>query len=206
MISIQKRFLFIHVPKTGGNSIQNILKDYSEDKIVTIDPHQDGVERFEVRNHKYFTTKHSTLSYYQSVIEADLYRSLLKFATLRNPWEMMISFYFSPHRKTEKWNRNEFCDLVRDVPTLRYYTCQNAPENPLQNLDSDIDYLMRFEQLQNDFDRVCKQLGLPHCPLPRRNRSSHAHYSTYYDDDLKDIVRSKFAEEIEFGNYRFETI
>jgi hypothetical protein len=25
MISVQKRFLFVHVPKTGGNSVQEVL-------------------------------------------------------------------------------------------------------------------------------------------------------------------------------------
>ena len=41
MISIKKNFLFIHVPKTGGNSMQNILRDYSEDQIVALAKHQD---------------------------------------------------------------------------------------------------------------------------------------------------------------------
>ena len=63
MISTQKKFLFIHVPKTGGNSIQNILHEYSEDEIVASAKHQDGVERFEVRNSKYNIRKHSTLSH-----------------------------------------------------------------------------------------------------------------------------------------------
>lgn len=62
MISIQHKFLFVHIPKTGGNSVQNILRDFSEDKIVLVAPHQDGKERFEVRNDLYNIKKHSSLS------------------------------------------------------------------------------------------------------------------------------------------------
>ncbi len=34
MISLEHRFLFIHVPKTAGNALQNVPKDYSEDTIT----------------------------------------------------------------------------------------------------------------------------------------------------------------------------
>jgi len=50
MISLKYGFIFIHIPKTAGNSIQNVLKLYSEDKIVCTAPYQDGVERFELRS------------------------------------------------------------------------------------------------------------------------------------------------------------
>lgn len=53
MISIKKKFLFIHVSKTGGNSIQNILWHFAEDKIVAHSKKQDGIERFDVINEKY---------------------------------------------------------------------------------------------------------------------------------------------------------
>jgi hypothetical protein len=46
MISFQKRFLFVHIPKTAGNSIQSVLRDYSEDELVALLSEQDGVERF----------------------------------------------------------------------------------------------------------------------------------------------------------------
>jgi hypothetical protein len=217
MISIQKKFLFIHVPKTGGNSIQNILREFSEDKIVILSKHQDGIERFEVRNDKYKITKHSTLSDYKSVLNADTYRSIFKFAGIRNPWDMMVSYYFSPHRGVSEWNRAEFLRLLNHVPTLSHYIYEKPflekdSGNPgIQNinignirLDDDIDFLIRFEQLVNDFNLVCEKLDIPYSPLPKRNCSNRKHYSAYYDDELKEVVRLKFMEEILYGNYHFE--
>lgn len=206
MISLQKRFLFIHVPKTGGNSIQNVLKDYSEDRLVTLADHQDGAERFEVRSDKFNTTKHSTLSHYKSVLGPKVYRSLFRFATIRNPWDMMISYYFSPHRGTHQWDRDAFLKLLQGVPTLRHYVCDKPSwwRRTRQPLASDVQYLVRFERLEEDFNQVCEKLGIPPVTLPRRNRSARNHYSQYYDEETKDLVGKAFAEEIEFGGYTFE--
>lgn len=213
MISLKKKFLFIHVPKTGGNSIQNILRDYSEDEIVAIGKHQDGIERFEVRSRNYNITKHSTLSDYKSVLDPNIYDQLLKFAVIRNPWDMMVSYYFSPHRGVTEWNRIDFINLLYRVPTLRYYICEDQPaKNKIlailrkntQEVSADINFLIRFEHLNDDFILVCKKLGIAHNKLPVRNKSPRAHYSKYYDDELKTLVGEKFHEEISIGNYTFE--
>jgi hypothetical protein len=218
MISIQKRFLFVHVPKTGGNSIQNILSTYSEDAIVSVSEHQDGLERFELRNSRYETSKHSKLSKYKRVLDASLYNSLFKFATIRNPWDRMISLYFSPHRGVTEWNRAEFLELVNKVPTLRRYVCEKSLTQSLlgkfglpngkgrRALDADVDVLMRFEHLEEDFRKVCARLEIPFSPLPKRNASIREHYSKYYDEELKLLVQEKFREEIEFGDYRFDDV
>lgn len=97
-MSSKYKFLFIHVPKTGGNSCQNIFKDFSEDKIVKLANHQDGLERFEVRSKTYDVHKHSALSNYRDQIGSQLLKELFKFSIIRNPWDMCVSFYFSPHR------------------------------------------------------------------------------------------------------------
>jgi hypothetical protein len=217
MLSIHKQFLFIHVPKTGGNSIQNILRNYSEDKIVIRGEHQDGIERFEVRNDKYEVTKHSTLKHYQTILEPPVYQKLFKFATIRNPYEQMISWYFSPHRGVREWVRQDFINLVKEVPTLREYISLSTIYSlniiieklglsiKLQppKLEQDIDFLMRFESLEQDFKKVCEMIAIPYETLPIRNQSERQHYTTYFDEELKDIVYQKFREEIEFGGYDF---
>jgi hypothetical protein len=219
MLSIKKNFLFIHVPKTGGNSLQRILHGYSEDELITITAEQDGIERFEVRNPDYVLYKHATLQEYRAVLPPHQYTALYKFATLRNPWDMMISWYFSPHRQVQTWDRQQFIELLDVVQPWRYYICQRAePLVPSSqraqgegaiagessgSLVQDIDFLLRFERLEADFHQVCAAIGLPPQPLPRVNRSHRDHYSTYYDDELKAMVEKKFTEEIDFGGYRF---
>jgi len=215
MISLKKNFLFIHVPKTGGNSIQNILRDYSEDKIVTLARHQDGIERFEVRNDTYNIVKHSTLSHYKKVIEPEIYEKLFKFCTIRNPWDMLISFYFSPHRGVIEWNRESFINIINQVETIRNYIVIRPLTDKinrrlgvnifpnLKSIDSDIDFIMRFEHLNDDFKKVCKILDIPFTPLPHRNKSNRKHYSQYYDAELIKLVKARFKDEIKLGEYSY---
>jgi hypothetical protein len=214
MISIPKRFLFIHVPKTGGNSIFQVLREYSDERIITPGPVQDGIERFGTVNDAYPTiVKHSSLGEHQSALPPDVFRSLYKFAILRNPWERMISWFFSPHRQLPQknrrlwqgagdWNRDKFLGFLSRRQGTRHYTC--LPDSP--TLSHDLDFLMRFEHLDEHFAEVCRRLEIPARPLPKYNRSTREHYSHYYDDELEALVGDMFREEIEFAGYRFERI
>ncbi|MEO1133756.1 MAG: sulfotransferase family 2 domain-containing protein [Cyanobacteria bacterium J06639_1] len=222
MISLEKKFLFVHVPKTGGNSIQGILKQYSEDEIFLRSDYMDGVQNFDLRSRKYDIEKHSNLSHYQHVIEPEAYRSLYKFATIRNPWDKLISFCFSPHRThrgNSEWDRDTFIRIIRKVRPLRYYICERSlPDKILEkfwagigrkgsigvrNLDNDLDFLIRFERIDEDFKVLCDRLGIDRVSLPKRNASKRGHYRDYYDDELKAMVSEKFAEEIRLGDYSF---
>ena len=212
MISVQKNFLFIHIPKTGGNSIQSYLQHFSEDEI-TINKDQDGTERFGVRNNVYNTVKHTKLRGYKAVLPRDLYFSLYKFATIRNPWDRVASAFFSPGKKNETFHPKAFRvsiqrkALLRDVlsewPAVLRRLTRYTGWPPL---DYHVDYLIRFEHLDHDFAHVCNVLDIPYVPLPRRNASTREHYSTYYTDETIELVRARFAEEIAFGKYQFERV
>src|SRR4051812_27766659 len=130
MISFQKRFLFVHIPKTGGNSIQSVLQEYSEDEVVTFREAQDGIGRFGLRNPKYDVKKHSKLSAYRDALGKE-FRDLFKFTCVRNPWDRMISFYFSPSREITEWNRDLFIEMIaKTQPAADYLRLEKGEKNP----------------------------------------------------------------------------
>jgi hypothetical protein len=201
MISLQKRFLFVHIPKTAGNSIQSILQDYSEDELVALRSEQDGVERFGLRNPKHNIKKHSTLAEYRAALGDAQFGDLYKFTCVRNPWDRMVSYYFTPTQKAAVWDRKKFRKVIsKALSVADYLQLDRREEDPFSN----VDYVMRFENLAEDFRTVCGTLGISPATLPQYNRSSREHYSKYYDDELREFVRARFVAEIERFGYTFE--
>jgi hypothetical protein len=201
MISLQKRFLFVHIPKTAGNSIQSVLRGYSEDELLALRKEQDGIERFGLRNPKYKIKKHSTLGEYRAALSDEQFRNLYKFTCVRNPWDRMVSYYFTPTQNAEAWNREKFRGIIsKAISVADYLRLDQREEDPFANVDC----IMRFENLADDFRALCGQLQISPTTLPRYNRSTRERYSKYYDDELRELVRSRFAAEIERFGYKFE--
>ena len=76
------------------------------------------------------------------------------------------------------------------------------PELPFRN----VQYIIRFENLDYNFRELCNLIGLPYKKLPIFNKSKHEHYSKYYDNELIELVHKKFKDEIDFFGYKFESI
>jgi hypothetical protein len=199
MISFQKRFLFVHIPKTGGNSIQSVLARYSEDEIVRR-PGQDGVERFGVSNPTYKLKKHSPLAEYRAALEGEQFAQLYKFASVRNPWDRLVSLYFTPIQQ-KHWNRKAFKKVIGEAASAADYLRLEKGE---RDSFGNVDRVMRFESLADDFNTVCTEIGVAAEELPRYNRSERDHYSKYYDDELRALVAERFALEIARFGYTFE--
>jgi hypothetical protein len=204
MLSIEHKFLFVHIPKTAGNSIQSVLRQHSCDNVVCLAPHQDGVERFEIRSPQFNTTKHSTLATYKREYDDALFATLFKFTCVRNPWDRAISYYWSPHRGQVSWGKDEFKGVVKTIkPVSHYLSLGGDKHQSTREAVSNVDYVMRWENLTADFAGVCEAIGIPSRTLPLRNQSARENYQQYYDKDTRELVYSQFRDEIEYFGYTF---
>ena len=194
--------IFIHYPKTGGNSIQDALREYSKDVIVRNSRGQDGIDRFGVYSFEGKNLrKHSSLQDYFNVFKKDVFNYKI-FITIRNPFDRLISFYFSPHRGEQVFDKQNFLRLVNKVPTLEHYIsfkeCFWCKKKLFENIT-----ILRYENLQEDFIKLSKQIGAEAVELPHRNKSVRKSYKAYYDDDLIDLVKKRHNYEINLGKYTF---
>lgn len=207
MISHRKKFLFIHIPKTGGNSVQEVLKEHSEQQIVTRRADQDGVDRFGVVDPAHpKLTKHATLRDYYDAYGRQIL-SYYIFTTIRNPFDRLVSYYFSPHRGDVAWQADDFARFCLDVAPLEHFACHSYTRMFVLRRPVLVRRYIHFERLQDDFLEVCRDLQIEADGLQHRNKSRTrdpgAGYREYFSDDLRRQIEERHAFEMSLGGYRF---
>ena len=64
-------------------------------------------------------------------------------------------------------------------------------------------HFIRFENLQEDFDKICSTLNIPKTALPHKNASIREGYSSYYTDETREFVRNFYREDLQYFGYEF---
>lgn len=206
MISLSRKFIFLHPPKTAGNSIQKLLLPFSDDQMV-LSGHQDGIDRFNVAG-KLTPHKHALLADYATNLGENL-KNFQVVVSARHPFARAVSFYFSPHRwlhqnqdgyvvNTPVWDEMTFRQLVKSIiPMTGFLSLQDGIRKP--------DHIIRFESLQSDLAAVFDALQLPHeGDFPHANATA-AHSTQIAEilsnESLRDFVEDHFWADMAFFNY-----
>lgn len=213
MISYQKNFIFIHIPKTGGTSVQMALERVANGIVLPrTPPAPRGVPQKEPRNPQFPTLHmHSKLAAYRNALAPDVYDKLYKFGCVRDPWERSISYFFSPHLGRTEWDRDAFLEFIETLTPMRSWLRRPGAgskkwpvrlnnflfRRPLIG----VDFVMRFENLQVDFSEVCRRLNLPDIEFPHANAGPQRDYSKFYDRELIELIGMRFREDAEAFGY-----
>jgi len=184
----KNNFIFIHIPKTAGSSIYRSLGLQGVRHITQKDIIEKQCKNL---NHK----------------------KMFKFAFTRNPWDRFLSLYFymteGPDWKKEKTpniiNFSTFVKLYYYDYKLSGHSVWDAHFKPqIDWIDlKSIDFIGKFENLQEDFNTVCDKINITRKKLPHKNKTNHKHYSEYYNKKTRDMIAEKYAKDIEYFGYEF---
>ena len=198
MINHTNKFIFIHIPKCAGSSFEKAFKinptKYDADILTGLPPGSD--------NHGWL--QHCTLKQIELDFKIDI-DDFYKFTCVRNPWSRVVSSYFYESKYMRKYDyMMSFEEFVRNPKYinnqhagLQYEFILNSKNIP------SMEFIMRQENLQEDFNIVCDNIKIDRKRLPRINRSTHKHYTEYYDDETRGLVAEKYAKDIEYFGYEF---
>jgi len=202
IISDSKKFVFVHIPKTAGTSIEHSLQQYSTPlkKFAT-----SSIKKKIVRN------RHSGACALQQVL-GEQWDKYFKFAFVRNPWDLMLSHYFYfrtsagksiRHINTRKMGFNEYIRWDFNLPIEQSgFIIGFSYFLDINNVIA-LDYVGKFETLENDFRLVQRRINIPIKHLPVTNKTKHNNYKTYYNGKSKRIVKKAFEKYIDYFNYTF---
>jgi len=213
LISYSHQFIFFHIPKTAGNSIHAMLDPYAH--FTTKRIVNRVLSRFRLNRHfakiphKKFKTynRHVTAQELQNLIPKNAFSNFYKFAFVRNPWDWQVSLYHYI-LKTPNLEMYEIVNSLRDFDEYLNWRVKKAKKLQRDFIADDagnlmVDFVGKFENLQDDMRKVCSHLNLNFTLLPHLNRSSHKDYRFYYTPQTVDLISKAFREDIELFGYNF---
>lgn len=201
----ERKIIFIHIPKTGGMTIERILIDNYGFKNFTFQNGPYEMLRKEEGKEGFFKY---ILKYSEEAKKYDL-ASFRKFTFVRNPYSRANSGirYLTEFSEHYPDNINDFIELCKER-TFWYVHFILPQYKVLENLDSNInmDYIGRFEHFNEDLERIL----FDEFHFERKDLSSyHIHKSDpkiiEYDQEIvKKIVRILHEEDFKKFGYQIK--
>lgn len=194
MISHHRKFIFLHIPKCGGTSIESVFGSWRN---------KHSKDYFYLGKNRQHFLLNEILDQYPKC------SNYFKFAFIRNPFSRIVSEYNYILLNSKDLKKLSFKDFVLNLENYLNNTAYEYHNlslcDYLLNKEGElvVDFVGRLENFQEDFNVVCDKIGIPKQKLPHCNKTRHKHYTEYYDDETREIIAQKFAKDIEYFEYEF---
>ena len=213
IISHGRRYIFVHIPKTGGTSMALALEARAKADDILIGDTPKAKRR--KRRLKDVRTvgrlwKHSTLANVEGLITEKEMAEFFVFTLVRNPWDRIVSLYH--WLQTQNFD-HPMVPLAHGLDFERFVThaevAQRVRAQPYRAFTrgpSGVDHAdayLRLEHLEEDLAPLEAHLGF-RLQIPVENASDRrANYRSYYSDRAQEAVAQACAEDIARFGYAF---
>lgn len=212
IISPGRKFVFVHIPKTGGTSMALALEARAHRDDILIGDTPKALKRkgrVKTLNARGRLWKHSTLADIEGVLSPEALAGMFVFTLVRNPWDRMVSYYHwlrdqsFDHAAVALAKRTSFAEFI-----LHPQTAASLKAAPCASYVTDVTgrehgHFVRLEHLEHDLAPVEAHLGfrlsLPHANASRRPGD----YRSGYTDPTAAAVAEMCAADIARFGYVF---
>jgi hypothetical protein len=210
LLSYKPAFLFVHIEKAAGSSIQIALRPFAP--VLTNDRWRrrlnllGPINRLGLYRAMEFP-QHTAARTVKLCLPRPVYDGLFKFAFVRNPWDRIVSRHAHLLRSTNR-HRHHLVKRMKNFEDFIAWEIKRASAYQFEYVTASdgrsiVDFVGRYEQLSEDFSKVCARLGIK-AELPHANVSEHRDYRSYYTPETRELVAQHFRRDIELFGYTFD--
>lgn len=189
-VNLEKKYIFIHVPKTAGSSMELLCGGSGHETIYD------------------YSLNNDINNYFKWCFIRNPFDRLVS-AYFHDPITILGNYHVD--------NFTDFVDIVYDKLYINFVIPENfvgisysnyfimiqaIPQYLLLSINNSItmDFIGRFENLIEDWNFVANKFCLDYT-LPRSRIGKHEHYSTYYNSESKKKVEAIYAKDFELFEY-----
>ena len=230
-ISHAENIIFIHIPKTGGGSIEKSLGIFGEDNNGSLNPNLNIL--YGRKNNKLL--QHLTISEIKAIKDKE-YKTYKKITFVRNPFDKLLSEYFWRIQLYGK-NKIDFKYFLMEEVIPRKNKINTYVKNfykdekiissmdihymeqykfLINNNNLDVDSIGKFEDFESDFKKLFNKKLLNY----KINKSKVDYfyylskkflpkfikkklYRKFYDNDSRKLVENEYKKDLDLFNYNF---
>jgi hypothetical protein len=204
MISHPHRCIFVHIPKCGGSSIEDIIWPIAERTEANL---WMGFVRPMHNKLQTGGLQHLLARQIRDEVGRDVFGSYFKFTFVRNPWDKAVSqfLYLMQSRPDlrefaairENASFEEYLERIR----LRKHVQWQEQIDFLHDENGQmlVDFVGRFESFERDARDIVSRLGINLTSLPHTNRSDRTGFQGYTAEARERIADMYAADIAAFG-------
>jgi len=205
IVSHEHKYIFFAVPKTATHTVREALRahlgaDDWEQQVLF------GEQFLPIAQIAKLGHGHITAQEIQPHLDASQWHEYFKFGFVRNPFDRFVSTCFFLNRSNPSFANSAVAFMKERLPRKRFQQRVLVRPQHLQLCDSGgqlaLDFVGRYEDLQRSYDTICERIGIPGTELGSRNASIHSTYVDYYDDELRQLVATFYADDLRIFDYR----